>query len=399
MYPRNNASPPRIAVGSIYLIADGTLQTSGASIAVRAEGGAEGAGAGTTAYGASGTIYYTPTQAETNYTAFCVTAYKASCTSASVTVVTTAESTAGKVSLGADQSGATVGTVTTNTDMRGTDSAALASVWTAARAGALTDWIDGGRLDVLLDGVATPGAQMDFVDAPNATALTAIGAKLEAMILDEADATALLAAIAAKVEAFLINEGDATATLAAIGAAVKTAVEAAGSHLALILEDTGTTIPVTLSTISGYVDCLPVTLDGSTFTSLPAVVTDAASRTASKADVSALALASVCTEARLAVLTALTSAAATKIALSAGTIVSGTVSHDNTAATTTVFYASDITEATADHYNGRIVIFTSGALQYQATDITDYALESGEGKLTVTALTEAPADNSTFIIV
>jgi hypothetical protein len=74
---------------------------------------------------------------------------------------------------------------------------------------------------------------------------------------------------------------------------------------------------------------------------------------------------------------------------SAGTIVAGTVSHDNTAASTTVFYSDDITEATADHFNGtRIVIFTSGVLQYQATDITDYALVSGEGQFTVTALTE-----------
>lgn len=87
------------------------------------------------------------------------------------------------------------------------------------------------------------------------------------------------------------------------------------------------------------------------------------------------------------------------LASSATTIVSGTVSHDNTAATTTVFFSDDITEATADHYNGRIVIFTSGALQNQASDITDYALDTGEGKFTVTALTEAPADNVTFVIV
>jgi hypothetical protein len=92
-------------------------------------------------------------------------------------------------------------------------------------------------------------------------------------------------------------------------------------------------------------------------------------------------------------------AAATKLALSAGTIVAGTVSHDNTVATTTVFYSDDITEATSEHYNGRIVIFTSGDLQNQATDITDYELVTGEGKFTVTALTEAPADNVTFVIV
>jgi len=100
-----------------------------------------------------------------------------------------------------------------------------------------------------------------------------------------------------------------------------------------------------------------------------------------------------------AVTDALTSAAATKIALSAGTMVTGTVSHDNTAATTTVFYSDDITEATADHFKNRIVIFTSGALQYQAKDITAYSLVSGEGKFTVSTLTESPADNVTFIII
>ena len=96
---------------------------------------------------------------------------------------------------------------------------------------------------------------------------------------------------------------------------------------------------------------------------------------------------------------AMTTAAEAKLAASAGTMVAGTVSHDNTVATTTVFYADDITEATDNHFLGRIVIFTSGDLQYQATDITAYALESGEGKFTVTALTEAPADDVTFIIV
>ena len=79
--------------------------------------------------------------------------------------------------------------------------------------------------------------------------------------------------------------------------------------------------------------------------------------------------------------------------------MAGTVSHDNTAASTTVFYCDDITEATADHFNGRIVIFTSGDLQYQATSISGYELAAGEGKFTVVALTEAPADNVTFVIV
>lgn len=95
-YPRNAASPPRIAVGAVILIADGAVQTSGVSVVVRPEGGAESAGAGTIAYSAaSGVVYYTPTQAETNYTAFCVIAYKTACIPAQVTVVPSASSTAG----------------------------------------------------------------------------------------------------------------------------------------------------------------------------------------------------------------------------------------------------------------------------------------------------------------
>jgi hypothetical protein len=100
MYPRNNASPPRIAIGAVVQIADGAVQTSGVSVVVRPEGGAESAGGGTIAYSAaSGVVYYTPSQAETNYTAFCVIAYKADCIPAQVTVVTTASSTAGTAEL------------------------------------------------------------------------------------------------------------------------------------------------------------------------------------------------------------------------------------------------------------------------------------------------------------
>ena len=89
----------------------------------------------------------------------------------------------------------------------------------------------------------------------------------------------------------------------------------------------------------------------------------------------------------------------TAMQLAGSVIATGTVSHDNTPATTTVIYCDDITTVAADHWNGRLIIFTSGTLLYQATDITDYALDTGEGKFTVTALTSAPADNVTFVIV
>lgn len=98
MYPRNAASPPRIAIGAVIQISDGAVQSSGVSVVVRPEGGSETAGGGTVSYGASSSVvYYAPTQAETDYTAFVVTAYKTGCIPVSVTVITTASSTAGKV--------------------------------------------------------------------------------------------------------------------------------------------------------------------------------------------------------------------------------------------------------------------------------------------------------------
>ena len=99
------------------------------------------------------------------------------------------------------------------------------------------------------------------------------------------------------------------------------------------------------------------------------------------------------------IIDALTAAGATKLALGATTMITGVVSWDNTNATTTVVYSSDITEATADHFNGRLFVPTSGALLGQYTEITDYELSAGEGKFTVTALTEPPADNTTFVIL
>lgn len=78
------------------------------------------------------------------------------------------------------------------------------------------------------------------------------------------------------------------------------------------------------------------------------------------------------------------------------TVISTAVNDPGAAATTTVFI-TDLTEATDDHYNGRIIVFTSGALSGQATDITDY--DGTTKEVTVTALTEAPADNDTFDIV
>ena len=76
----------------------------------------------------------------------------------------------------------------------------------------------------------------------------------------------------------------------------------------------------------------------------------------------------------------------------------GTVDNTSFTPTTTVF-ETNITEATADHFNDRICLFVTGNLSGQQKAVTDYALSGGRGKFTVNALTEAPANGDTFILV
>lgn len=93
-------------------------------------------------------------------------------------------------------------------------------------------------------------------------------------------------------------------------------------------------------------------------------------------------------------------ASAVNLAASAETIVTATVDTAGFAPTTTEFESS-LTEATADHFNGRVVIFRTGAsaLDYQAAEITDYSLVGGRGHFTVSALTEAPSNSDPFVIL
>ena len=158
MYPRNSASPEPIAIGPVVQISDGAVQTAGVTVRIKPVGVAEADGGGTTAYSTDGVVLYTPTQAETNYTSFVLIAKKSGCIPASVTVVTSESAVSGRVYVGTngDKSGYSltqsfpanfaalginasghvervvlVDTTTTNTDMRGTDNALLASSYTA----------------------------------------------------------------------------------------------------------------------------------------------------------------------------------------------------------------------------------------------------------------------------
>ena len=61
------------------------------------------------------------------------------------------------------------------------------------------------------------------------------------------------------------------------------------------------------------------------------------------------------------------------------------------------FPQSALSQADTHFWKGRIVIFLTGALKYQATDIT--AFDPATDKLTFTALTNAPAGGDTYVVV
>lgn len=86
--------------------------------------------------------------------------------------------------------------------------------------------------------------------------------------------------------------------------------------------------------------------------------------------------------------------AAAQLALSAVGIVNGAAEAGTLSITE---MTTDLTEATDDHYIGRTIIWTSGVLLGQASDITDYL--GSTGKLTYTAVTDAPAAADTFVLL
>jgi hypothetical protein len=90
---------------------------------------------------------------------------------------------------------------------------------------------------------------------------------------------------------------------------------------------------------------------------------------------------------------------AAKLALALAATINGTVDTAGFAATSSIFETSSITEATADHFVGKIVLWTSGALLYQQALITAYSLSSGRGRFTVTTMTDSPANGDAFIVV
>ncbi len=161
--------------------------------------------------------------------------------------------------------------------MRGTDSAALAATalsnatWTDARAGYL-DELGSANLpsdidNILADTGELQSNQGNWLTATSVTVSDKTGFSLVSTGLDLV--TAWTTDITGTVSGNSTHDA----------AAVKTAIEAAGSHLALILEDTGTAIPAAITLAHSTTDALITTVDGivdnilvDTGTTLPATL-------------------------------------------------------------------------------------------------------------------------------
>jgi len=85
--------------------------------------------------------------------------------------------------------------------------------------------------------------------------------------------------------------------------------------------------------------------------------------------------------------------AAEKLSISATGIVKGTV----VGAGTVVSCVTDLTEATNDHYNNRVILWTTGNLTDQIAKVTDYI--GGSKTLVYSQVTEGPADGDEFILI
>lgn len=310
----------------------------------------------------------------------------------------------------------------------------------AAATGVDADWTNAGRLDAILDAVVADTNELQGDDVPGLiSTLDAVVDTVKAeTVLILADTTLIVAdtgelqtnqgnwltitghATEAKqdiidgiVDTILLDTGELQTNqgnwLTVTGFATETKQDVIDGIVDTILLDTGElqTNQGNWLTITGHatetkqdvIDGIVDTILIDTATTIPGLISALNDIATSDLD-TALATYDGPTNAEMVARTH-SAAAIAKLNAAALGIVVGTVNTGVVASTTTTFQSSDVTEATADHFIGRIVVFydSADALYGQATDITDYILNGAEGKFTFTALTSAPADADKFVIL
>lgn len=254
-----------------------------------------------------------------------------------------------------------------------------------------TDWVNGGRLDLILDARASQ-ASVDAIDIASLEAdVTAILADTDELQGDWADAGRLDAILDARASQASVDTVDNNVDSVLADTNELQGDWVNGGRLDLILDarasqTTADAIETDTQDIQSTVNAIDTSGIQATADAIETDTQNIQSRlptalVSGRMDSNMSAIADNAT----AALNLERSASVIKRA----SVISGPV--------TTTEMPTNLTEATDDHYNGRIIIWTSGALFEQATDITDY--DGTSKNLTYTAVTEAPSDGDTFVIV
>jgi hypothetical protein len=232
MYPKNAASPERIYIGAVVQISDGAVQTSGVAVTVTPFGGSETAGGGTVAYSTKGGVWYTPTQAETNYTSFLVEASKTGCIPVGVTIVTSASATAGTVLLApVTHTSAVIPTVTTTTTATNlTNLPSIPANWLTA-AGIAASALNGkgdwniGKTGYALTATTGLGNQTSNITGNLTGSVGSVTGAVGSVTGAVGSVTGAVGSVTANVNAVLVNgaHGGAAATMTLGGAGGLTA--------------------------------------------------------------------------------------------------------------------------------------------------------------------------------
>ena len=280
---------------------------------------------------------------------------------------------------------ALVATTTTNSDMRGTDGALTDKTgFSLSTAGILAIWHQ------LVSAIVTVGSIgkliVDNIDGTISSRMptTHIGATAGAI-----DNVVL-------VETTMTNS-DMRGT---DGAAEAVDLALVDAKVDSILVDTETVIPGLIAALNDFdpaADTVAnVTLVATTTTNTDQRGTDSA-LTASSAPANfgdlAIEVTTGVVDSNVSKINGI-SASAINLGLSTGTIVAAAAIAGTLSATE---MSTDLTETTDDFYNGKIIIWTSGQLKNQATDITDY--DGATKILTFTATTAGLSATDSFIIV
>lgn len=373
---RNVAS--QVVGAQMITAADGSAFTGSVTVAVTGDGGTQATGSvgsGACTHEGNGFHTYAPAQAETNYDHVAFTFTGTGAIPVTVQVYTSFPQTGDSFArIGATGSGltslASQASVDTIDDFLDTEIAAILADTNELQ----TDWANGGRLDLILDARASQ-TSVDAIDDFLDTEVAAILADTNELQTDWANGGRLdliLDARASQTSVDTIDDFLDTEVAAILADTNELQADLTdGGRLDLILDaillDTGTTLQAELDGIQADTEDIQARL--------PA------------------ALVSGRMSSDMVAVSGDTTAADRLEALMDGIIVAQV---NDAGATTTAFIADGFTEATDDHFIGRLITFISGALSGQQTDITDYT--GATQTFTVSALTEAPGNNDFFVI-